>query len=208
MVRSLSHFLTLCDPMDCSMPGLLVLHHLLELAQTPVHWVSDAIQPSCPLSSPSPPAFNLSSIRVFYNESAVCITWPKYWSFSFSVSLSNDSVQSRSRVQLLATPWIAARQATLSITNSRSSLRLTSIKWVMPSLKLPKDPRGVQGKTHQLVFYKSHNCTKPDRWMTKMNLLKIWLKKRTDRKCGPTDGMYKTGTAAYCHLFLWTNLLS
>ena len=82
--------LTLCDPMDCSMPGLLVLHHLLELAQTPVHWVSDAIQPSCPLSSPSPPAFNLSSIRVFYNESAVCITWPKYWSFSFSISPSNE----------------------------------------------------------------------------------------------------------------------
>ena len=82
--------LTLCDPMDCSMPGLLVLHHLLELAQTPVHWVSDAIQPSCPLSSPFPPAFNLSSIRVFYNESAVCITWPKYWSFSFSISPSNE----------------------------------------------------------------------------------------------------------------------
>ena len=51
---------TLCDPMDCSTPGFSVLHHLPELGQTHAHWVSDAIQPSRPLSSPSPPAFNLS----------------------------------------------------------------------------------------------------------------------------------------------------
>ena len=50
----------LCDPIDCSMPGFPVLHHLLEFAQTHVHWVSDAFQSSCPLSSPSPPAFSLS----------------------------------------------------------------------------------------------------------------------------------------------------
>ena len=52
--------LTLCDPMDCSMPGFPVHQQLPELAQTYVHWVGDAIQPSHPLSSPSPPAFNLS----------------------------------------------------------------------------------------------------------------------------------------------------
>ena len=53
--------LTLCDPMDCSMPSLLPGHHQLpEFTQTHVHWVSDAIQPSHPLSSPSPPALNLS----------------------------------------------------------------------------------------------------------------------------------------------------
>ena len=52
--------LTLCDPMDFRMPGFPVLHHLTEFAQTHVHCVGDAIQPSCPLSSPSPPAFNLS----------------------------------------------------------------------------------------------------------------------------------------------------
>ena len=51
---------TLCYPMDCSMPGFPVHHQLLKLAQTHVHQVSDAIQPSHPLSSPSPPAFNLS----------------------------------------------------------------------------------------------------------------------------------------------------
>ena len=51
--------LTLCDPMDCSTPGFPIHHQLLELAQTHVHWVGDAIQPSCSLSSPSPPAFSL-----------------------------------------------------------------------------------------------------------------------------------------------------
>ena len=57
--------LTLCNPMDCSTPGFAVLHQLLELGQTHVHLVGDSIQPSHPLSSSSPPAFNLSSNRVF-----------------------------------------------------------------------------------------------------------------------------------------------
>ena len=82
--------LTLCDPMDCSTPGFPVHHQLPELAQTYVHRVSDAIQPSHPLSSPSPPTFNLSSIRVFSNESILHIRWPKYLSFSFSISPSNQ----------------------------------------------------------------------------------------------------------------------
>ena len=77
---------TLCDPMDCSMSGSSVLHYLLKFAQIHVHWVGDAIQPSCPLSSPSPPAF--PSIKVFSNEPSLHIRWPKYWSFSFSISIS------------------------------------------------------------------------------------------------------------------------
>ena len=81
--------LTLCNPMDCSIPGFPVHHQLSELAQTHVYRVSDAIQPSHPLASPSPPAFNLPSIRVFSSESVLCIRWPKYWSFSFSISPSN-----------------------------------------------------------------------------------------------------------------------
>ena len=56
---------TLCNPMDCSMPGLPVHHQLLEFIQTHVHWVGDAIQPSHPQSSPSPPAFNLSHFQSF-----------------------------------------------------------------------------------------------------------------------------------------------
>ena len=82
--------LTLCDPMNRSTPGLPVRHQLPEFTQTHVHRVSDAIQPSHPLSSPSPPAFNLSQNRVFSNESALCIRWPKYWSFSFNISPSNE----------------------------------------------------------------------------------------------------------------------
>ena len=81
---------TLCDPMDYSTPGLPVHHQLPEFTQTHVHGVSDAIQPSHLLSSPFPPALNLSSIRVFSNESVLHIKWPKYWSFCFSISPSNE----------------------------------------------------------------------------------------------------------------------
>ena len=75
--------------MACSTLGFPVHHQLLSLAEAHVHWVGDAIQPSHPLSSPSPPAFNLS-IRVFSNESVLCIRWPKHWNFSFSISPSNE----------------------------------------------------------------------------------------------------------------------
>ena len=81
---------TLCDPMDCSMPGHPV-HQLPEFTQTHVQWFTDAIQTSHPLSSASPSAFNLSFPRVFSNKSVLCIRWPRYWSFSFSISPSNQS---------------------------------------------------------------------------------------------------------------------
>ena len=78
---------TLCNPMDCNTPGFSVLHRLLQLAQTHVHWVSDAIQPSHPLSSPPSPLPSIfPSIRIFSIESVLHIRWPKYWSFSFSIS--------------------------------------------------------------------------------------------------------------------------
>ena len=81
---------TLCDPMDCSTPGFPVHHQLPEFTRTHVHWVSDAIQPSHPLLSPSPPSFNLSQHQGFSKESVLDIWWPKYWSFSFSISPSNE----------------------------------------------------------------------------------------------------------------------
>ena len=80
----------LCDPMDYSTPGFPVLHYLPEFAQTHVDWVSDAIQPSHPLSSHSLLPSIFPSIRVFSSGSVLCIRWPKYWSFSFSISPSND----------------------------------------------------------------------------------------------------------------------
>ena len=82
--------LTLCDPMECSMPGFPVHHQVLELAQTHVHQVSNAIQLSCPLSSPSPPAFNLSQDQNLFQGVSFSQRWPKYWIFSFSISPSNQ----------------------------------------------------------------------------------------------------------------------
>ena len=82
--------LTLCDPMDCSTPELPVHHQLPEFTQTHVHWVADAIQRSilcCPLLLP---LSIFPSIRVFSNEPLLCIRWPKYWSFSFNISPSNE----------------------------------------------------------------------------------------------------------------------
>ena len=82
--------LTLWDPMDCSTPGLPVHRQLPEFTQAHVHRVRDAIQPSHPLSSPSPLPSIFPSIRGFSNESVLHIRWPQYWSFSFSISPSND----------------------------------------------------------------------------------------------------------------------
>ena len=69
-------YLTFCDPMNCSTLGFPVLHYLLEFAQTHVHWVGDAIQPS--------------HLRVFSKESALCIRWLRNWSFSSSIGPSNE----------------------------------------------------------------------------------------------------------------------
>ena len=82
--------LTLCNTMNHSTPGLPVHHQLPESTQTHVHWVGDAIQPSHLLSSPSPSALNLSQHQGLSNESALHIKWPKYWSFSFNISHSNE----------------------------------------------------------------------------------------------------------------------
>ena len=81
---------TLCNPMDCSTPRLLVHQQLLEFIQTHVHWVGDAIQPSHPLSSLSPPAFNLSQHQSLFKWVTLHIRWPKYWSFSFNIIPSNE----------------------------------------------------------------------------------------------------------------------
>ena len=81
---------TLCNPMDCSTPGLPVHHQLPEFTQTHVHWVGDAIQPSHPLLSPSPPAFNLSQHQVLFQWVSSLHQVAKYWSFSFNISPPNE----------------------------------------------------------------------------------------------------------------------
>ena len=77
-------------PMDCSTPGLPDHHQLPEITQTHVHWVSDAIQPSHPLSSPSPPALSLSQHQGLFKWVSSSHRGPKYWSFSFNISPSNE----------------------------------------------------------------------------------------------------------------------
>ena len=86
---SVQSCLTPCDPMNRSTPGLPIHHQLLEFTQIHVHRVSEAIQPSHALSSPSPPPIT-PSIKVFYNESTLGMRWPKYWSFSYSIILSKE----------------------------------------------------------------------------------------------------------------------
>ena len=144
--------LTLWDPMDRRTPGSPV-HYLPEFAQIHVHWASDAIQPSHPLPPSSPFAFNLSQHQGLFQWVSSSHQVARVLSFSFSISPSNEysglisfrmdwldvifrSDQSLSCVRLFATPWIAALQASLSITNSRSSPRLMSIESVMPSSHL------------------------------------------------------------------------
>ena len=88
--RSVQSRPTPCDPIDYCMRGFPIHHQLLQLAQTHVHWVSDATQPFilCRSLLLSPLIF--PSIRVFLNELALCIRWPKYWNFSFNISPTNE----------------------------------------------------------------------------------------------------------------------
>ena len=88
-VQSLSCVL-LCTHRDCSTPGFPIFHYLWWFAQIHVYWFGDAIQPSHPLSSPSFLPSTFCSIKVLFNKSAVSIRWPKYCSFSFSISPSNE----------------------------------------------------------------------------------------------------------------------
>ena len=78
------------NPMDCSTLGFPVLYHLPKLAQTHIYWISDAIQPSHPLLSPSPPAFNLSQHQGLFQWVGSLYQVPEYWSVSFSISPSNE----------------------------------------------------------------------------------------------------------------------
>ena len=88
-VQSLS-CVRLCNPTNHSTPGLPVHHQLPESTQTNVHCISDAIQPSHPLSSPSPPALNLSQHQGLFKWVSSHIRWPKYWSFRFNINPSNE----------------------------------------------------------------------------------------------------------------------
>ena len=103
---------TLCDPMDCSTPGFPVYHQLLELTQSHVHWVSDAIQPSCPLSSPSPAAFNLSQHQGLFQLSQFFTSDGQ--SIGVSASTSVLPVNTQDWPPLGWTSWISLQYKGLS----------------------------------------------------------------------------------------------
>ena len=102
---------TLCDPMDCSMPGFSVHHQLPEFTQTHVHRVSDAIQPSHPLSYPSPPAPNLSQHQGLFKWVGSSHQVAKVWSFSFIISPSDEH---SGLISFRWTGWISLQSKGLS----------------------------------------------------------------------------------------------
>ena len=95
--------LTLCDPMDCNTPGFPVLHYLLELAQIHVHWVGDAIQPSHPLSPPSPPVLIFPSISIFSKE----LDFP-WGDIKRQLNPNHDAVKSHMTARAASTPRFSA----------------------------------------------------------------------------------------------------
>ena len=111
---------TLCDPMNHSTPGVPVHHQHPEFTETHVHRVSDAIQTSHPLSSPSPLAPNPSQHQSRFNESALPIRWPKYWSFNFSISPSNKY---SGLISFSMTGWISLQSKRLSRVFSNTTVQ-------------------------------------------------------------------------------------
>ena len=172
---------TLCNPMNHSTPGLH--HQLPEFTQTHVHWVSDAIQPSHPLWSASPPALNLSQHQF-------------------------SSVQLLSHVRLFATPLTAACQASLSITNSQSLSKLMSIgisDAIQPSYPLlTPSPPAFNLSQHQCLFQwvsSSHQVAQvlelqhqPFQWILRTDLLKEWL---VWSPCSPRDSQESSPTPQF-----------
>ena len=109
-----------CDPMDCSTPGLPVHHQLLEFTQTHVHWVSNAIQPSHPLSSPTPPAFSLSQHQGLFKWVSSLHQVAKYW-IAASASFLPMNIQDWS--PLGWTGWISLRSKGLSRVFSKTTVQ-------------------------------------------------------------------------------------
>ena len=111
--------LTLCHPMDCSTPRFPVLHQLPELAHIHVHHTSEAIQPSHHLSSPSPPAFNLSQHQGLF-QSVSSLIRAKYWSFSFSIS---PSIEYSGLISFRIDWWISLQSKGLSRVFSSTTVK-------------------------------------------------------------------------------------
>ena len=138
-------YLTVCNPIDFSMPGFPVLHYLLEFAQIHVHWVGNAIQPSLPPSSPF--AFNLSQHQGLSQWVSSLHRWPKYWSFSISPSNEYSGLISF-KINWFDHP---AFQGTLKSLLRHHSLK-TSILWLLDFFMVQlSHPNVTTGKTVALT---------------------------------------------------------
>ena len=144
-------------PMDHTIAGFPILHYFPEFASTRVHCVGDAIQPSHLPSSPSPPALHSPSIRVFANESALQIKWPKYWSFSFNISPSTNN---QGWFLLGLTDFLAV-QGTLTCLlwhhTSKAPLLRSSAFFMVPLCH----PYMTTGKTIELSRFCKHSVSNP-----------------------------------------------
>ena len=141
---------TLCNPMDCRTPGLPVHHQLPEFTQTHAHWVGDAVQPfhpCCPLLLP-PSIF--PSISVFSNASVLPTRWPKYWSFSFNISPSNEY----SRLISFRMDWLdlLAVQGTLKSLLQHHSSKASILRCSAFFIVQLSHPHMTTGKTIALVI--------------------------------------------------------
>ena len=145
---------TLCDPMDCSMPGLPVHHQLPEFTQTHVHWVSNAIQPSHPLPSPSPPTLNLSQ-HLPLQMSQLFASGGQ--SIGVSASTSVLPVNTQDWSPLGWTGWISLQSKGLSRVFSNTTVQKLAL-WVSKSFSLETFHRGIaewskaEGITRRLWF--------------------------------------------------------
>ena len=165
--------LTLCDPVNCSMPGLPVYHQLPESTQTHVHWVSDTIQPSYPLSSPSPPALNLSSIRVFSSKS---VLWYIY-TMEYYSAIKNNAFESVLMRWMKLEPIIQSEVSQKEKHQySVSSVQFSSVTQLCPTLCDPIDgsppgspiPGILQARTLEWVAISFSNAWK---WKVKVKSL-------------------------------------
>ena len=154
--------------MDCSSAGFPVHHQLLKLAQTQVHQVGDAIQLSHPLSSPSPPALNRSqnfqSFPVFSNESVICIRWPKYWSFSFNISPSNEY---SGLISFRIDWWISLQSKGLSRVFSNTTVQMQLFSAQYSCLKKSMDCRAhwvTKNQTRMSDFHSHTHFTQCSLW--------------------------------------------
>ena len=146
---------TLCNRMDYSTLGFPVLQLLLEFAQTQIHWVDDAIQPSHPLSPPSPFAFSLSQIQGLFQCISSYIRWPKYWNFSISPSNEYSGLIS---CRISFRTLLSLQFRGLSKVFSSTIIWKHQFFGAQPSLQSNSHPYTTMGKNHSFDICQMFVC--------------------------------------------------